>query len=323
MGNGANIPSHVVLVSDCEIDISFLNFITSKGANVVSVVHCASLFDSNSWIKTISSQLKHILRENYVTGIVVCLKSLELREAIYNILDKISLPSLIIMISDDINPDSLEDCSVIEIQKYKFNKLQLFIKRMIDIFGSILGIFLTLLVAIIIYPIVQKESKGPLLFKQNRVGQNGKIFRMYKFRSMYLDAEERKKELLDSNSLNTDLMFKMDNDPRIFPFGQKIRNWSIDELPQFINVLKGDMSLVGTRPPTVDEYTKYELHHFKRLLMKPGITGMWQVSGRSNIKDFEDVVNLDERYIKNWSVLLDIKLIIKTILVVLIRKGSK
>ena len=140
---------------------------------------------------------------------------------------------------------------------------------------------------------------------------------------MYLDAEDRKKELIAQNELTSDLMFKMDNDPRIFPFGQKMRNWSLDELPQFINVLKGDMSLIGTRPPTLNEYEKYELHHFKRLAMKPGITGMWQVSGRSNITDFEEVVALDLSYIKNWSVWLDIKIFLKTIKVVLVKEGSK
>lgn len=199
----------------------------------------------------------------------------------------------------------------------------LLFKRLCDIVFSLIGLVLTGLVAIIIYPIVQMQSRGPLIFKQKRVGKNGKVFEIYKFRSMYLDAEERKKELMAQNELTSDLMFKMDNDPRIFPFGQKMRNWSLDELPQFINVLKGDMSLIGTRPPTLNEYEKYELHHFKRLAMKPGITGMWQVSGRSNITDFEEVVVLDLSYIKNWSVWLDIKIFFKTIKVVLVKEGSK
>ncbi|WP_448167610.1 sugar transferase [Streptococcus hyointestinalis] len=199
----------------------------------------------------------------------------------------------------------------------------LLFKRLCDIVFSLIGLVLTGLVAIIIYPIVRMQSKGPLIFKQKRVGKNGKVFEIFKFRSMYLDAEERKKELMAQNELTSDLMFKMDNDPRIFPFGQKMRNWSLDELPQFINVLKGDMSLIGTRPPTLNEYEKYELHHFKRLAMKPGITGMWQVSGRSNITDFEEVVALDLSYIKNWSVWLDIKIFLKTIKVVLVKEGSK
>lgn len=197
------------------------------------------------------------------------------------------------------------------------------IKRLIDVFMGLIGSFLTLLVALVIYPIIQKQSKGPLFFKQKRVGRNGEQFEIYKFRSMYLDAEERKKELFDSNTISSDLMFKMDNDPRVFPFGQKMRDWSLDELPQFFNVLKGDMSVVGTRPPTVEEYQNYDFRHFKRLLMKPGITGLWQVSGRSNITDFEKVVELDYQYISDWRLLDDIKIIVKTIWVVLKRDGSK
>ena len=200
---------------------------------------------------------------------------------------------------------------------------QVILKRVMDIAISIVGILLTILVGLIILPIVKKQAPGPLIFTQTRIGQNGKKFKIYKFRSMYVDAEERKAKLLSQNELETTLMFKMDNDPRVFPFGQKLRDWSLDELPQFINVLKGDMSVVGTRPPTFDEYKQYDLHHFKRMQVKPGITGMWQVSGRSNILDFEEVVKLDMKYIENWSLRQDIKIILKTIMVVLKREGSK
>ena len=200
---------------------------------------------------------------------------------------------------------------------------QVILKRVMDIAISIVGILLTILVGLIILPIVKKQAPGPLIFTQTRIGQNGDKFKIYKFRSMYVDAEERKAKLLSQNELETTLMFKMENDPRVFPFGQKLRDWSLDELPQFINVLKGDMSVVGTRPPTVDEYTQYDLHHFKRMQVKPGITGMWQVSGRSNILDFEEVVKLDIKYIENWSLRQDIKIILKTIMVVLKREGSK
>ena len=200
---------------------------------------------------------------------------------------------------------------------------QIVLKRLMDIVIAIVGIILTGLVALIIAPIVKKQSPGPLIFKQKRVGKNGKVFEIYKFRSMYTDAEERKKELMAQNDLDTDLMFKMEDDPRIFPFGHKLRDWSLDELPQFINVLKGDMSVVGTRPPTLDEYHRYELHHFKRLLAKPGITGLWQVSGRSDITDFEEVVALDMDYIQHWTLFTDIKIILKTFAVVLKREGSR
>ena len=140
---------------------------------------------------------------------------------------------------------------------------------------------------------------------------------------MDLDAEERKKELMARNKIADGLMFKMDDDPRIIKgIGHFIRDYSIDELPQFINVLRGEMSLIGTRPPTVEEYEKYDYHHKVRLAIKPGITGMWQVSGRSNITDFEEVVKLDASYITNWTLGLDFKILLKTVKVVLQRDGA-
>lgn len=199
---------------------------------------------------------------------------------------------------------------------------ELAMKRFMDIVGGLIGVVLTGIIAILIAPIVKLQSPGPLFFSQVRVGKNGRKFKIYKFRSMYTDAEERKKELMKYNKVDG-LMFKMDNDPRIFPFGHVMRKLSLDEFPQFINVLKGDMSLVGTRPPTVDEWEQYELHHHRRLSVKPGLTGMWQVSGRSNITDFEQVVELDTKYIKEWSLGLDIRILIKTVVVVLRREGSE
>lgn len=199
---------------------------------------------------------------------------------------------------------------------------RLMIKRGIDIVGALVGIVITILISIIVAPILLIESRGPLVFKQKRVGKNGRYFFIYKFRSMYKDAEARKKELMDKNEMNG-LMFKMTDDPRITKVGKFIRKTSIDELPQFFNVLKGDMSLVGTRPPTVDEFKQYEGHHKRRLSMKPGITGLWQVSGRSDIEDFEDVVKLDLEYIDNWCLALDFKILIKTVGVIFFGRGAK
>lgn len=196
------------------------------------------------------------------------------------------------------------------------------IKRAMDIIGAIIGLILTGIVTIFVAPPLLIESKGPLFFSQIRVGKNGRLFKIYKFRSMYADAEERKKELMAKNKMKG-LMFKMDNDPRITKVGKFIRKTSIDELPQFWNVLKGDMSLVGTRPPTMDEYMKYESKYKRRLSIRPGITGMWQVSGRSDITDFEEVLALDLEYIDNWSVGLDIKLLFKTIFVAFFGKGAE
>ena len=202
----------------------------------------------------------------------------------------------------------------------------LFLKRALDILGGFVGCVITGILFLFVAPAIYIQSPGPIFFSQIRVGKNGRKFKIYKFRSMYMDAEERKKELMKQNRIEGGLMFKMENDPRIIGgekgIGGIIRKFSIDEFPQFWNVLKGDMSLVGTRPPTVDEWEKYDLHHRVRLAIKPGITGMWQVSGRSDITDFEEVVRLDRDYITNWSIGLDIKILIKTVLVVLDREGS-
>ena len=211
---------------------------------------------------------------------------------------------------------------------------QLFFKRIMDILAAILGCIITCVLTIIIGPLIYLKSPGPIFFKQVRIGKNGKKFYMYKFRSMYLDAEERKQALMTENRVKDGMMFKMDFDPRIIGskqlpdgtqkkgIGNYIRDWSLDEFPQFFNVLKGDMSLVGTRPPTLDEWEKYEAHHRGRMAMKPGITGLWQVSGRSEITDFEQVVALDKKYISNWSIMLDIKIILKTFAVVFRKEGS-
>ena len=195
-------------------------------------------------------------------------------------------------------------------------------KRLLDIIGAIVGLLITAVVTIILGPLIKLESPGPLFFSQKRVGRNGRIFKIYKFRSMYADAEERKKELMEQNEMDG-LMFKMTDDPRITKIGKFIRKTSLDELPQFWNVLKGDMSLVGTRPPTVDEFEQYEGYHKRRLSMTPGLTGVWQVSGRSDITDFEEIVSMDVEYIKNWSLKRDIEIILKTVQVVLHSDGAR
>lgn len=212
-------------------------------------------------------------------------------------------------------------CSVITTSIKTASVYQMFLKRVMDIAGSLMGLVITGILYLILAPIIQKQSPGPVFFSQERVGRNGRRFRIYKFRSMYMDAEERKKELMKQNKMSG-FMFKMDDDPRITPIGKIIRKYSLDEFPQFWNVFKGDMSLVGTRPPTVDEFEQYEGHHRVRLSIKPGLTGMWQVSGRSDITDFEEVVRLDNKYIAEWNIRLDIKILLKTVSVVLNSKGS-
>ncbi|MCO7177090.1 sugar transferase [Sporolactobacillus kofuensis] len=198
-------------------------------------------------------------------------------------------------------------------------KTYLITKRLIDIFGAIVGLIIFSPLLLIVALLIKLEDrKGTIIFKQTRVGENGQPFVIYKFRSMILAAEDQLDQLLDKNE-TTGAMFKMKNDPRVTQIGHFIRKTSIDELPQLVNVLKGEMSLVGPRPPLPREVAKYTAHQKQRLLVKPGCTGVWQVSGRSNL-GFEEMVELDLRYIRTRTTFIDIKLIVKTLLLFL---GSK
>lgn len=209
-----------------------------------------------------------------------------------------------------------------------------FVKRLGDVFFGFIGSIFAIIIILLVGPWIFIASPGPIIFKQTRVGKNGHKFTLFKLRSMYLDAEERKKDYMDQNRVGSGLMFKLDFDPRIIGnkvlpngkrktgIGEFIRKTSLDEFPQFFNVLMGDMSLIGTRPPTLDEWNKYDYHHRARLIMKPGITGLWQVSGRSTITDFEEIVKLDTEYIRDFSIENDLKIFFRTIGVLVRRKGA-
>ena len=224
--------------------------------------------------------------------------------------------------SDRSKIGSFGNYSVITYTRFRSSYKRLLIKRVMDICGGLAGMLIMLLFLPFVALAIKVDSPGPVFFSQVRIGRNGRRFKIYKFRSMYMDAEERKKELEKQNEMQG-LMFKMENDPRITKVGRFIRKTSIDELPQFYNILKGDMSLVGTRPPTADEFEKYNQYYRRRISMTPGLTGMWQVSGRSEIENFDDVVKYDLEYIDNWSLTLDIKILFKTVWVVLAGRGSK
>jgi exopolysaccharide biosynthesis polyprenyl glycosylphosphotransferase len=273
-------------------------------------------------------RLPEVLRHNEVDEVVFALngdKTVAMSEYLHEckrmgVLVRI-LPSL--WKADDLSI-SVEQCQsvpFITIKSANFNATGLLYKRIMDIIGGLLGT----LVFLIIYPIIgvaiKIDSRGPVIFKQKRVGQHGRIFYVLKFRSMYDNAEELKKELVRDNEMNGS-MFKLHNDPRITRVGKFLRMTSLDEFPQFVNVLKGEMSLVGTRPPTIEEVKTYMPDHLKRLSAKPGITGKWQVSGRNQIKDFDRVVELDCQYLDNWRFSDDLKIILKTIYVVMKRKGA-
>lgn len=225
----------------------------------------------------------------------------------------------------DVTDKVIENLGFYKVVSYT-NRLQdtrqLVAKRLMDILGSIIGIVITIIASIFVVPAICIDSPGEPIYSQIRVGKNGRRFRMYKFRSMYVDADQRKAELESQNQVKG-AAFKIADDPRVTKVGRFIRKYSIDELPQFFNVLKGDMSLVGTRPPLVEEVEKYRVEQKRRLSVTPGMTGLWQVSGRNEVYDFDEIVKLDLTYIDQWSIGLDIKLLMKTIAVCFTGKGAE
>lgn len=214
---------------------------------------------------------------------------------------------------------SLKNPFLIAVDLYNVNKkpFQLLVRRIAELVVTIIGLIAISPLLIAIAIAIKTTSRGPLFFKQKRIGQHGKSFYIYKFRSMSIDAEEKLESLKKYNQTN-ELMFKMFDDPRITKVGAFLRKHSLDELPQLFNVLKGEMSLVGFRPPLPSEVDKYKNWHYVRFAMKPGLTGPWQVSGRSKIKKFDEVVNLEYKYIQNWDLAKDIKILFETIPVVLL-----
>ncbi|MBE5929253.1 MAG: sugar transferase [Lachnospiraceae bacterium] len=253
-----------------------------------------------------NEHLQHITEQFVAMGVVV----------------HISIPKYDYKIAAGRKLENLGLMGVVTYKKYDYDFWQVVVKKFIDIIGGIVGVFLFGVAMIIVGPLIKLDSKGPILFTQKRIGKNGRRFDIYKFRTMCNDAEAKKKELMSQNEMQGS-MFKMKDDPRITRIGKFLRKTSIDELPQFINVLKGDMSLVGTRPPTEDEFFNYEPYQRRRVSIKPGITGLWQVSGRSSITDFDDIVKLDCAYIDNWTILKDIKILFKTVWVVLFGRGAE
>jgi exopolysaccharide biosynthesis polyprenyl glycosylphosphotransferase len=196
------------------------------------------------------------------------------------------------------------------------------IKRVSDVVGAVVALIVVAPVMALIAIAIRLDSRGPIFYAQERAGLGGRIFRMLKFRSMTEDADGRKQELAHLNRSGDARLFKIESDPRVTRVGKFLRRWSLDELPQLINVLKGDMSLVGPRPFFESDFAQYENHHFRRLDTKPGITGLWQVSGRSDVVNFEDVIFLDRQYIEQWSVWLDLSILARTIPAVFRRKGA-
>jgi exopolysaccharide biosynthesis polyprenyl glycosylphosphotransferase len=199
---------------------------------------------------------------------------------------------------------------------------QLIVKRFVDLVGASIGLVLGTPILLVIAALVKLDSPGPVFFRQNRVGRGGRLFRIFKFRTMVAGAEERREELLEQSIYRDRRLFKVVRDPRTTRLGTWLRRTSLDELPQLFNVLKGEMSLVGPRPPIPSEVDLYEAHHYARFDVKPGITGPWQVAGRNQITDFEQIVALETRYIREWSLWKDIELLVQTIWVVMRMRGA-
>jgi exopolysaccharide biosynthesis polyprenyl glycosylphosphotransferase len=219
---------------------------------------------------------------------------------------------------------SVECCQGVPFLTVQFNNLHtvgLFYKRLLDFAGGLAGTALFFFLYPFVALAIKLDSPGPVIFKQKRVGRNGRVFHVLKFRTMYRDAEAKKKALMAQNEMSG-AMFKLANDPRVTRVGRFLRKTSLDEFPQFLNVLRGEMSLVGTRPPTVDEVETYEPWQRRRISERPGLTGLWQVAGRNEITDFNKVVELDCRYLENWHFLEDLRILLKTFSVVLSRKGA-
>lgn len=249
----------------------------------------------------------------------------ETQEAL-SLCERVGIPARVSLALFDISQSKifyshLEEIPLVTFYTTLRTPFEAIIKRVMDIFVSIIG----LLILAVLYPWIsyriRKESTGAVIFKQLRVGENGRRFKCYKFRTMVANADDLKASLHQSNQMQGP-MFKVENDPRITPFGAFLRRTSLDELPQFFNILRGDMSVVGTRPPTPDEVKQYESRFRRRLSIRPGLTGLWQVSGRSQIRNFEDVLALDLEYIDRWSIWLDLRIIAKTVWITLFGRGA-
>ena len=301
------------------------------GLNIVGYVHIkkAHTYEGLPHLGGLD-QLEEIVK-NYVVDEITVVRPLSYDERLAEKLERCQEMGITVtMLLDTHNCNATKamvamvgDMPVLKFHTVSLNENQFLAKRILDMAGGTVGMLMFGIAYVFVGPIIKLTSPGPVIFKQKRVGKNGRVFEIWKFRSMGVNAEVQKASLLAANEMSGDFMFKMTNDPRITTIGKFIRKTSIDELPQFWNVMRGDMSLVGTRPPTVDEVSKYENHHHRRISITPGITGNWQISGRSDIEDFEEVVRLDTEYISNWTVWSDIKILFKTVYVVVFGKGSK
>lgn len=330
LGKGFNV-RRVLIVGDMKrghIVSNLLDSQVSWGHQVVGRLTTSSQRQQSDHDLGTIEQLPKIIREKAVDEVIFAMdgdRSVNLSEYL-NFCKQVGvsvkiLPAMWDQGEHGLSVESLQGIPFFTMQSASFNANGIMYKRVLDIVGGIIGFFIFLIIFPFVAAAIKLDSLGSVIFRQKRMGQNGRIFNLYKFRSMYQDAESRKQALMDKNEMDG-LMFKLKDDPRITKVGRFLRKTSLDEFPQFINVLKGEMSLVGTRPPTLDEVEQYEPHHLKRISAKPGITGLWQVSGRNKITDFDKIVELDCRYLDKWRFFDDIKILFLTVVTVLKRKGA-
>lgn len=271
---------------------------------------------------------REMVSSNVVDEVVLCLEKEDMRHAEQMVqnCEEMGITARLVLDIFDLTISRtaitrLEDYYLLTLHTISLDRDQAILKRTLDIVVSLIGLLITAIVLIPVAIAIRMDSKGPVFFKQKRVGQNGRLFSIYKFRTMYTDAEDRKEELMDKNKMSG-AIFKMENDPRITRIGRFLRKYSIDELPQFFNVFRGDMSLVGTRPPLQDEVKQYTASQRRRLSIRPGLTGMWQVSGRGTVEDFDRIVEQDLAYIDQWTLGMDIRIILRTIWILLKGRGE-
>lgn len=318
-------------VSDMEAIVQRCLENNLNGFNICGLIVCDQNMTGQAilGIPVVASgdEWKNYIVTNVVDEILISLEDTKIAASYIDYINSVGATAHMVLRLDGLNAPikevhELNGYTVISNSLNIASPRQRFIKRTIDIFFGLIGAVAVIILTIFIGPLIYLEDRGPIFFTQKRVGRNGRVFKIIKYRTMYTDAEQRKAELMKNNEMNG-LMFKMKNDPRITRIGKFLRKTSIDELPQAFNILAGSMSVVGTRPPTLNEYMQYEPHHKVRLGITPGLTGLWQVSGRSQITDFDEIVKLDEQYIREWRLALDFKIIFKTFVVVFKREGAE
>ncbi len=319
VGSNDRIREYLYYIHKTGFRVSIVGYVKVDGAEAPEGIRCAGHID----------RLDDILNNNVVDEVVFDLPRDYMGEVEKHLVNCVSRGHTVKLAFDLFDLErsksfvhSVGTLPILTYHTVSLDDAQLLAKRCMDIAGALVGLLVTLLLSVAIVPAILIDSRGPVLFRQKRVGRFGRVFDMYKFRSMCVDAEARQEELMRQNIVKDGRMFKVEQDPRVTRVGRFLRRTSLDEFPQFLNVLRGDMSLVGTRPPTPAEVARYGREHHRRISIKPGITGLWQVSGRSKITDFDEVVRLDTRYIDNWSITEDIRILARTLLVLLRRDAG-